>query len=60
MKSRNLFAELAEGFEALAVEREGKRTLPSHAQEDRPTLAKDAEDMTATQRRESATPGPDE
>lgn len=24
---RNLFAELAEGFEALAEEREGKRTL---------------------------------
>jgi len=27
---RNLFAELTEGFDALAAEREGKRTLRSH------------------------------
>jgi len=28
---RNLFAELTEGFEALAAEREGKITLKNHA-----------------------------
>jgi hypothetical protein len=27
MKKRNLFAEIAEGFDALAEERAGKRTL---------------------------------
>ena len=31
MKKRNLFAELTEGFEALAAEREGKITLKQHA-----------------------------
>ncbi len=30
MTKRNLFAELAEGFAALADEREGKRTLRTH------------------------------
>lgn len=30
MTKRNLFAELAEGFEALVHEREGKRTLRTH------------------------------
>ena len=28
---RNIFAELTEGFEALAAEREGKITLRTHA-----------------------------
>lgn len=31
MKKRKLFAEIAEGFEALAAERTGKRTLRTHA-----------------------------
>ena len=31
MKKRNLFAEIAEGFDALAEERAGKRTLRTHA-----------------------------
>lgn len=30
MKNRNLFAEIAEGFNALADERAGKRTLRTH------------------------------
>jgi putative transcriptional regulator len=30
VQKRNLFADLAEGFEALAEEREGKRTLRTH------------------------------
>ena len=30
MKKRNLFTELSEGFEALASERAGKRTLRTH------------------------------
>jgi len=30
MKKRNLFAEISEGFEALASERAGKRTLRTH------------------------------
>ncbi len=33
MKKRNLFAELTEGFQALAEERSGKRTLRTHAVE---------------------------
>lgn len=36
MKKRNLFTELAEGFEALAEERAGKRTLRTHAVEEKP------------------------
>jgi putative transcriptional regulator len=34
--SRNLFAELSEGMEALAVSRQGKRTLRTHAMEFKP------------------------
>jgi putative transcriptional regulator len=30
MKKRNLFAEMSEGFEALAEQRSGKRTLRTH------------------------------
>ncbi len=30
MSKRNLFAELVEGFDALAEERTGKRTLRTH------------------------------
>jgi len=30
MKKRNLFTEISEGFEALASERAGKRTLRTH------------------------------
>lgn len=34
---RNLFAELNEGFDALAAEREGKRTLRTHTVVAQPT-----------------------
>jgi putative transcriptional regulator len=43
MKKRNLFAEIAEGFEALAAEREGKITLRRHEVEMKP-----APDLTAS------------
>lgn len=33
MKKRNLFAEITEGFDSLAEERAGKRTLRTHAVE---------------------------
>ena len=36
MKKRNLFAEITEGFDALAEERAGKRTLRTHAVETLP------------------------
>jgi len=39
MKKRNLFAEIAEGFDALANERAGKQTLRAHKVEAQ-TLAK--------------------
>ncbi|MCL4771596.1 MAG: transcriptional regulator [Burkholderiaceae bacterium] len=35
MSKRNLFAELSEGFEALADERAGKKTLRTHEVESR-------------------------
>lgn len=37
MKKRNLFAEIAEGFDALADERAGKQTLRTHKVEARPS-----------------------
>ena len=36
MKKRNLFAEIAEGFDALANERTGKQTLRTHKVEVQP------------------------
>jgi putative transcriptional regulator len=42
MKKRNLFAEIAEGFDALAAAREGKLTLRTHEVEIKP-----APDVTA-------------
>ena len=41
-KKRNLFAEIAEGFEALADERSGKRTMRTHEVD-----MKSAPDVTA-------------
>ena len=40
-RKRDLFAELKDGFQALAEERQGKRTLRSHAVEvrDAPTIS---------------------
>jgi putative transcriptional regulator len=42
---RNLFEELAEGFDALAEEREGKRTLRTHAVELHPVPSITGEDV---------------
>ena len=37
MEKRNLFAEIAEGFDALASERAGKQTLRTHKVEVQPS-----------------------
>lgn len=48
---RNLFAELTEGFDALAAEREGKMTLRSHAIERQPAPEVTAQDVAALRER---------
>ncbi|MGH8487313.1 MAG: hypothetical protein ACREXS_00165 [Gammaproteobacteria bacterium] len=45
MKKRNLFAEIAEGFDALAAERAGKITLRRHTVETMPVPAVTPEDL---------------
>ncbi len=45
MKKRNLFAELSEGFDALAQEREGKLTLRSIEAEAQPAPTLTAQDV---------------
>jgi len=45
-KRRRLFAELAEGFEALAAQREGKRTLRTHTVKEIPAPRVSAVDVT--------------
>ena len=45
MKKRNLFAELSEGFEALAAERKGKITLRRHAIESKPVASVSARQL---------------
>lgn len=44
---RNLFAEIKEGFEALAEERQGKRTLITHEVETKPTPEVNAAELMA-------------
>lgn len=51
MKKRNLFAELAEGFDALAEERAGKRTLRSHVVEAKPSPEVSADELLALRER---------
>ena len=51
MKKRNLFAELAEGFDALAEERAGKRTLRSHVVESKPAPEVSADELLALRER---------
>ena len=51
MKKRNLFAEIAEGFEALVEEREGKRTLRTHEVEVLPAPEVTAEELIALRER---------
>jgi len=51
MKKRNLFAEIAEGFDALAEERAGKRTLRTHAVDMKPAPAVTADELIALRER---------
>jgi putative transcriptional regulator len=51
MKKRNLFEELAEGFEALAEERTGKRTLRTHEVEAKPVPEVTPEELIALRER---------
>ncbi len=51
MKKRNLFAEITEGFEALADERAGKRTLRTHEVDMKPTPEVSAEELMALRER---------
>ena len=51
MKKRDLFAEIAEGFDALAEERAGKRTLRTHAIETLPAPDVSAGELLALRER---------
>jgi putative transcriptional regulator len=51
MKKRDLFAELTEGFEALAHERAGKLTLRTHEVEWLPTPEVTADELVALRTR---------
>jgi len=51
MKKRNLFAEISEGFDALRDQREGKRTLRTHAVELHPAPEITAEELLALRER---------
>ena len=51
MKKRNLFDELAEGFDALAEERAGKRTLRSRVVEAKPAPEVSADELLALRER---------
>ncbi len=48
---RNIFAELAEGFDALAAEREGKLTLRSHTVKRQPVPQVTAQEVTKLRER---------
>lgn len=48
---RNLFAELNEGFDALAAEREGKRTLRTHVVEYKPAPEVTADELVGVRER---------
>lgn len=48
---RNIFAELAEGFEALAKEREGKITLRTHALEEKDAPVVTAKDLVRVRKK---------
>ncbi len=51
MKKRNLFNEIAEGFDALREERLGKRTLRTHTVEPRPVIEITAAELVALRER---------
>lgn len=48
---RNLFEELSEGFDALAEERQGKRTLRTHELEAKPVPDLEAAELLALRER---------
>lgn len=50
-RKRDLFAELAEGFDALVDRREGKRTLRTHVVKLRPAPRITARELTRLRRR---------
>lgn len=50
-QKRNLFAELTEGFDALAAEREGKITLKRHAVEPQPSPVMAADELVRLRER---------
>ena len=45
MKKRKLFDEIADGFDALAKQRQGKKTLRTHPVEIKPVLVVRAKDL---------------
>lgn len=51
MTKRDLFAELTEGFEALAEARIGKRTLRTHEVESKPEVSISAEELKSIRER---------
>lgn len=51
MKKRDLFAELTEGFDALALNRVGKQTLRTHEVEIKPTVEVTASELQALRQR---------
>ena len=51
MKKRNLFAEIAEGFDALASERAGKQTLRTHKVEVQPVPEVTADELVTLRER---------
>ena len=51
MKKRHLFTEIAEGFDALRDERDGKRTLRTHAIKARPAPGITAAELVALRER---------
>ena len=51
MKKRNLFAEIAEGFDALANERTGKQTLRTHKVKVQPLAEVTAEELVSLRER---------
>ena len=51
MTKRDLFAELTDGFDALAESRTGKRTLRTHEVESRPEVLITAEELKSIRER---------
>jgi putative transcriptional regulator len=51
MKKRDLFAEIVEGFDALADERTGKRTLRTHTVDFKPAPEISADELLALRER---------